>query len=293
MPSSPTCPTACASLPAAQIGACLAAHSACWFCGLWSDALSVCFSVRLGWAAQRMHRTRRPQRTAVGRALQAGFVATAYHTIYAKEVLGKYLVGFGLCGSPTSAPGLGSPQPHRHRDRAHPDLICTGTGLTPPTSALGLGACLPPSHALPAAPSTQHDMHALTPHHKQIHALTPHHKQIHALTPHHKQIHALTPHHKQPLALAHCPRIRLGLRLGLRACARARADGRRAFASQRKRACRVSVVRLLRRMLQSCCRMLSGCMPQCCMPGCCAHVVFQGKRACRSRTSRSRAHLRS
>jgi hypothetical protein len=59
----------------------------------------------------------------------------------------------------TSAPGLGSPLPHLHRDwarrshictrtglaaptsapgRAHPSHICTGTGLTPPTSAPGL-----------------------------------------------------------------------------------------------------------------------------------------------------------
>ncbi len=37
--------------------------------------------------------------------------------------------------------------PHRHRDWAHPHLICTGTGLTPTTSATsapGLGS--PPPH---------------------------------------------------------------------------------------------------------------------------------------------------
>ncbi len=40
---------------------------------------------------------------------------------------------------PTSAPGLGSPLPRLHRDWAHPSHICTGTGLTPLTSASGLG----------------------------------------------------------------------------------------------------------------------------------------------------------
>jgi hypothetical protein len=40
----------------------------------------------------------------------------------------------------TSAPGRGSPLPHLHRDWAHPCHICTGTGLTPATSAPGLGA---------------------------------------------------------------------------------------------------------------------------------------------------------
>ena len=29
----------------------------------------------------------------------------------------------------TSAPGLGSPHPHLHRDWAHPSHICSGTGL--------------------------------------------------------------------------------------------------------------------------------------------------------------------
>ena len=40
----------------------------------------------------------------------------------------------------TSAPGLGSPLPHLRRDLAHPCHICAGTGLTPATSAPGLGA---------------------------------------------------------------------------------------------------------------------------------------------------------
>jgi hypothetical protein len=45
---------------------------------------------------------------------------------------------------PTSAPGLGPPLPHPHRDWAHPAHICTGTGRTPLTSAPGLGS--PGSH---------------------------------------------------------------------------------------------------------------------------------------------------
>jgi hypothetical protein len=36
---------------------------------------------------------------------------------------------------PTSAPGLGSPRPRLRRDWAHPAHVCTGTGLAPPTSA--------------------------------------------------------------------------------------------------------------------------------------------------------------
>jgi hypothetical protein len=46
---------------------------------------------------------------------------------------------------PTSAPGLGSPNPHLRRDWAQPPChICTRTGLTPPASATGLGS--PPRH---------------------------------------------------------------------------------------------------------------------------------------------------
>jgi hypothetical protein len=44
------------------------------------------------------------------------------------------------CTPPTSAPGLGSPRPHRRRDWAHPTHICAGTGFAPPTSASGLGS---------------------------------------------------------------------------------------------------------------------------------------------------------
>jgi hypothetical protein len=50
--------------------------------------------------------------------------------------------GTGLT-PPTTAPGLGSPLPHLCRDWAHPCHICAGTGLAPPTSAPGLGSPLP------------------------------------------------------------------------------------------------------------------------------------------------------
>jgi hypothetical protein len=40
-------------------------------------------------------------------------------------------------------PTWGSPQPHLHRDWAHPCHICTGTGLTPATSTTGLCPPLP------------------------------------------------------------------------------------------------------------------------------------------------------
>ncbi len=43
---------------------------------------------------------------------------------------------------PKSAPGLGPPLPHLHRDQAHPCHICTGTGPTPSASA-PLGSPLP------------------------------------------------------------------------------------------------------------------------------------------------------
>jgi hypothetical protein len=46
--------------------------------------------------------------------------------------------GTGLT-PPTSAPGLGSPRPHLRRDWAHPAHICARTGLTPPTSAPSRG----------------------------------------------------------------------------------------------------------------------------------------------------------
>ena len=47
--------------------------------------------------------------------------------------------GTGLT-PPTAAPGLGSPLPHLRRDWAHPFHICTGSGLIPATSAPGLGS---------------------------------------------------------------------------------------------------------------------------------------------------------
>jgi hypothetical protein len=64
--------------------------------------------------------------------------------------------GTGLA-PPTSALGLGSPLPHLHWDWARPSHICTGTGLTPATSSPGLGGRPgrslgrpPPSILLPA-----------------------------------------------------------------------------------------------------------------------------------------------
>ncbi len=59
--------------------------------------------------------------------------------------LSHICTGTGLT-PPTSAPGLGSPLPHLHRDRAHPSHICTGTGLASPTSAPGPGSPLPHLH---------------------------------------------------------------------------------------------------------------------------------------------------
>jgi hypothetical protein len=53
--------------------------------------------------------------------------------------------GTGLTPA-TSAPGLGSPLPHLHRDWAHPCHISTGTRPIPATSALGLGPSLPHLH---------------------------------------------------------------------------------------------------------------------------------------------------
>ncbi len=53
--------------------------------------------------------------------------------------------GTGLT-PPTSALGLGSPRPHLHWGWAHHAHICTGTGLAPPTSALGLGSPRPHLH---------------------------------------------------------------------------------------------------------------------------------------------------
>ena len=54
---------------------------------------------------------------------------------------GHVCAGTGLTPA-TSAPGLGSPPPHRHRDWASPRHVCTGTGLTLATSAPGLGSHL-------------------------------------------------------------------------------------------------------------------------------------------------------
>ena len=71
--------------------------------------------------------------------------------------------GLGLAPA-TSAPGLGAPLPHLHREWAHPCHICPGTGLTPATFALELagryldwltsmpwGTCSPDSYDLARA----------------------------------------------------------------------------------------------------------------------------------------------
>ena len=49
----------------------------------------------------------------------------------------------GRRGSVSKEDPVGSPLPHLHRDRARPCHICTGTGLTPPTSPPGRGSPLP------------------------------------------------------------------------------------------------------------------------------------------------------
>jgi hypothetical protein len=53
---------------------------------------------------------------------------------------------FGLGLTPHLHRDWGSPLPHPHRDWAHAYHICTGTGLTPTTSAPGLGSPLPHLH---------------------------------------------------------------------------------------------------------------------------------------------------
>ena len=47
---------------------------------------------------------------------------------------------YGRAIAATSAPGRGSTLPHLRRDGARPCHICAGTGLTPATSAPGLGS---------------------------------------------------------------------------------------------------------------------------------------------------------
>ena len=49
--------------------------------------------------------------------------------------------GTGLT-PPTSAPGLGSPDLRLHRDWAHPCHICAGTGPTPTHICAGIGGCV-------------------------------------------------------------------------------------------------------------------------------------------------------
>jgi hypothetical protein len=63
------------------------------------------------------------------------------------------------CTSATSAPGLGSPRhlPHLPQHWARPAHICTGTGLTPPTSASGLARIWVARHQ---AAAWRHHAHA-------------------------------------------------------------------------------------------------------------------------------------
>jgi hypothetical protein len=63
----------------------------------------------------------------------------------------------------TSAPELGPPCPHLHRDWVHLCHICTGTGLAPPTSAPGPGSPLPQLHRDRAHPSHISTGAGLTP----------------------------------------------------------------------------------------------------------------------------------
>ena len=67
------------------------------------------------------------------------------------EILERATIGWGgrrgrVPTRATSAPGLGAPVPHLHRDWAHPCHICTGTWLAHATSAPGLGPTLPHLH---------------------------------------------------------------------------------------------------------------------------------------------------
>ncbi len=60
--------------------------------------------------------------------------------VSAECIANMYLPARNICAGTgltpaTSAPGLGSPPPHLRRDLAHPRHICAGTGLTLPTSA--------------------------------------------------------------------------------------------------------------------------------------------------------------
>jgi hypothetical protein len=58
---------------------------------------------------------------------------------------GHLCTGTGLAAA-TSAPGLGSPPPHLHRDWAHRRHICTGTGLARCHICTGTGLTLPHLH---------------------------------------------------------------------------------------------------------------------------------------------------
>ena len=73
--------------------------------------------------------------------------AGAQHRTVLLARLGKNWQNHGIGLTPvTSAPRLGSPLPHLHRDRARPCHASTGTVRTPATPAPGLGATPPHLH---------------------------------------------------------------------------------------------------------------------------------------------------
>ncbi len=106
----------------------------------WAHPCHICTGTRLAPATSApTHRT-----------LYVNFVCA--QTGFEEEVLGciakldAMQVPSQAHNTATSAPGLGSPLPHLHRDWAHPCHICTGTRLAPATSAPGLGSPLPHLH---------------------------------------------------------------------------------------------------------------------------------------------------
>jgi hypothetical protein len=78
--------------------------------------------------------------------------------------------GTGLAPA-TSAPGLGSPLPHLHRDWARPCNICTGTGLAIGPRAYHGGRCLDDLRACPAAEVDAIAAQMKVPHAKQLRRL--------------------------------------------------------------------------------------------------------------------------
>jgi hypothetical protein len=70
------------------------------------------------------------------------FAASGRHALLLVGLGGRLHAGGSGLAPPTSAPGLGSPLPHLHRDWAHPCHICAGTGLTPAHICAGIGPTL-------------------------------------------------------------------------------------------------------------------------------------------------------